>query len=221
MERCIWSEVDDYLTDRLLPADPVLEAVQAASAEAGLPAISVSPTQGQMLHLFARMVGARRILEIGTLAGYSTIFLARAIPRDGLVVTLEAEPRHAEVARANFARARLANRIDLRVGRALDLLPQLESEGAGPFDLVFIDADKPSSPDYLTWALRLARPGTLIVCDNVVRSGRVIDGQTTDADVVGIRRLIDLTGANPRLRSTALQTVGSKGYDGFAMMLVE
>lgn len=221
MSATLWAEMDDYIVERLLPADPVLEEALAASTAAGLPAISVSAAQGQMLHLFARMIGAKRILEIGTLGGYSAIFLARALPADGKLVTLEFEPRHAEVAAANLARAGLSDKVDLRVGRAIDTLPRLEAEGQGPFDLVFIDADKPSNPDYLHWALRLSRPGTVIICDNVVRSGKVLDAESTDANVIGVRRLFDLAGADPRLSATAVQTVGAKGYDGFALLRVE
>ncbi|MDI4655250.1 O-methyltransferase [Xanthobacter autotrophicus] len=221
MSATLWAEMDAYIVERLLPDDPILEEALSASSEAGLPPISVSAAQGQMLHLFARMIGAKRILEIGTLGGYSAIFLARALPADGKLVTLEFEPRHAEVARANLARAGLSDKVDLRVGRAIDTLPQLEAEGQGPFDLVFIDADKPSNPDYLHWALRLSRPGTVIICDNVVRSGHVLDAQSTDANVIGVRRLFDLAGADPRLSATAVQTVGAKGYDGFALLLVE
>ncbi|MFG1332690.1 O-methyltransferase [Xanthobacter autotrophicus] len=221
MSATLWAEMDDYIVERLLPADPVLEEALAASTAAGLPAISVSAAQGQMLHLFARMIGAKRILEIGTLGGYSAIFLARALPADGKLVTLEFEPRHAEVAAANLARAGLSDKVDLRVGRAIDTLPKLEAEGQGPFDLVFIDADKPSNPDYLHWALRLSRPGTVIICDNVVRSGKVLDAESTDANVIGVRRLFDLAGADPRLSTTAVQTVGAKGYDGFALLRVE
>lgn len=221
MSATLWAEMDDYIVERLLPADPVLEEALAASTAAGLPAISVSAAQGQMLHLFARMIGAKRILEIGTLGGYSAIFLARALPADGKLVTLEFEPRHAEVAAANLARAGLSDKVDLRVGRAIDTLPKLEVEGQGPFDLVFIDADKPSNPDYLHWALRLSRPGTVIICDNVVRSGKVLDAESTDANVIGVRRLFDLAGADPRLSATAVQTVGAKGYDGFALLRVE
>jgi len=216
----LWSAVDDYITSRLLPADPVLAATLAASEAAGLPPIAVSAAQGQMLHLFAQMVGARRILEIGTLGGFSTIFLARALPADGRLVTLEAVPLHAEVAAANFAHAGLAERIDLRVGPALENLPKLEAEGAGPFDLVFIDADKPSNPDYLAWALRLSRPGTLIICDNVVRNGAVIEADSADASVQGVRRFFDAVAADARLTATAVQTVGAKGYDGFALVRV-
>lgn len=221
MNATLWEEMDAYIVERLLPADPILDEVLAASAVAGLPAISVSAAQGQMLHIFARMMGAKRILEIGTLGGYSTIFLARALPAGGKVVTLEADPRHAEVARANFTRAHIADKVDLRVARAIETLPKLEAEGAGPFDLIFIDADKPSNPDYLHWALRLSRPGTLIVCDNVVRQGRVLDVDSEDGSVIGIRRTYDLAGADPRLSATAVQTVGAKGYDGFALLLVE
>lgn len=221
MNADIWTRMDDYIVDRLLPDDPVLAQVLAACAQAGLPAISVSAAQGQMLHLFARMTGARRILEIGTLGGYSTLFLARALPPDGRIVTLEFDPHHAAVARANFARAGISAQVDLRVGRAVDTLPLLEAEGAGPFDFIFIDADKPSNPDYLAWSLRLARPGTVIVCDNVVRDGKVLDAASTDPAVVGVRRFLDLAGANPRLTATAVQTVGAKGYDGFALLRVE
>lgn len=221
MSATLWTEMDDYIVERLLPDDPVLEHALSASAAAGLPAISVSAAQGQMLHLFARMIGAKRILEIGTLGGYSAIFLARALPADGRLVTLEFDPHHAEVARANLDRAGLSDKVDLRVGRAIDTLPKLDAEGQGPFDLIFIDADKPSNPDYLHWALRLSRRGTVIVCDNVVRSGKVLDAASGDANVVGVRRLFDLAGADPRLTGTAVQTVGAKGYDGFALLLVE
>ncbi|MFG1300421.1 O-methyltransferase [Xanthobacter sp. V3C-3] len=221
MSADLWTRMDDYIVERLLPDDPVLAQVLEASAEAGLPAISVSAAQGQMLNLFARMTGARRILEIGTLGGYSTIFLARALPADGRIVTLEFDPHHAAVARANFARAGISDRVDLRVGRAVETLPLLEAEGAGPFDFIFIDADKPSNPDYLAWSLRLARPGTVIVCDNVVRDGKVLDGTSADLAVLGVRRFFDLVGANPRLTATAVQTVGAKGYDGFALLRVD
>lgn len=217
----LWRAVDDYVVSRLLPDDPVLDATLKASAEAGLPPIAVSAAQGQMLHLFARMVGARRILEIGTLGGYSTIFLARALPADGRLVTLEAEPRHAAVAAANFERAGLAAKIDLRVAPAIETLPRLEAEGAGPFDLVFIDADKPSNTDYLAWSLKLSRPGTIIICDNVVRDGAVIEAESTDASVQGVRRFFDAVAAHQGLTATAVQTVGAKGYDGFALLRVD
>lgn len=220
MDEAVFHRMDEYLCGELLPADPVLDEVLAASDKAGLPAIAVSPAQGRMLHLFALMTGARRILEIGTLGGYSTIWLARALPADGRLVTLEFDPHHAEVAKANFARAGLADRIDLRVGKAIDSLPVLEAEKAGPFDFIFIDADKPSNPDYLRWSLKLSRPGTIIVVDNVVRGGRVLDAASADANVTGVRRFLADVGANPGLTATAVQTVGAKGYDGFALLRV-
>lgn len=216
----LWSQVDDYICDRLVPDDAMFAQALAASDAAGLPAINVSAAQGRMLELFARMVNARRILEIGTLGGYSTLWLARGLAADGRVVTLEADPHHATVAAANFAHAGLSARIDLRVGRAIDTLPGVEADGEGPFDLIFIDADKPSNPDYLFWSLRLSRLGTLIICDNVVRDGHVIAADSSDPRVQGVRRFLDLVAAEPRLMATAIQTVGAKGYDGFAMALV-
>lgn len=215
-----WTAVDRWIGERLLPPDLALEAALAASEAAGLPPIAVAPNQGKLLHLLARMVAARRILEIGTLGGYSTIWLARALPPDGRLITLEADPRHAEVAGANFLRAGLAEVVQVRVGRALDLLPQLAAEGADPFDLVFIDADKANTAAYLDWALRLTRVGGVIVADNVVREGAVIDPAARSADVRGIRRFFDALAAEPRLSATAIQTVGSKGYDGLAIALV-
>jgi predicted O-methyltransferase YrrM len=215
-----WTAVDQYVADLFEPPDAALEAALADSRAAGLPPINVTPNQGRMLHLIARAMGARRILEIGTLGGYSTIFLARALPPDGRVVTLEAEPRHAEVARANFARAGLSDVIDLRLGPALETLPRLVESGAGPFDVMFIDAHKPEYPDYLTWALKLSRPGTLIIADNIVRGGAVADAASTDANVQGVRRFNAQLAAEPRVRATIVQTVGSKGYDGFAMAIV-
>jgi predicted O-methyltransferase YrrM len=216
-----WSEVDTYIVQRLVPADPILDAVLDANAAAGLPPADVSPAQGKLLYLFARMVGARRVLEIGTLGGYSTIWLARALPADGVVVTLEVVPEHAAVARLNLARAGLAARVDLRVGPALQTLQRIESESRGPFDLIFIDADKPSNPDYLAWALRLARPGTVIIGDNVVRDGAVVDPASRDPRVQGVRRFFDMMASEPRLTATAIQTVGSKGWDGFAIAVVD
>lgn len=220
MSVAAWSAVDGYIAERLLPADPVLDAVLAANEAAGLPPIDVSPAQGKLLHLIARLCGAHRILEIGTLGGYSTLWLARALSPGGTVVTLESEPCHAEVARANFASAGLSDRIDLRLGPALETLPRLAAEGAGPFDLVFIDADKPSNPDYLAWALKLSRPGTVIVADNVVREGAVTDAESTDPKVTGTRALFDALHAAPRIEATASQTVGLKGWDGFVLALV-
>jgi predicted O-methyltransferase YrrM len=215
-----WTAIDRYLTDQLLPADPLLDAALEASAAAGLPPHQVSPNQGKLLELLARAVAARRILEIGTLGGYSTIWLARALPRGGALITLEADPRHADVARANVARAGLDARVELRVGPALETLPELAAEDAGPFDLSFIDADKASSAEYFDWALRLSRPGSLILIDNVVRRGAVADPATTDPSALGIRRLNQRMAGEPRVSATAIQTVGSKGHDGFALALV-
>ncbi len=210
-----WRAVDGYLAERLIPPDPVLDAVLAANAAAGLPSIDVSPVQGRFLTLLAMIAGARRVLEIGTLGGYSTICLARALPDDGRLVTLEADPHHAEVARRNIAGAGLAATVELRQGRALDLLPDLAAQA--PFDLVFIDADKGNNRAYLDWALRLGRSGTVIVCDNIVRDGRVTDAGSTRSDVVGTRALLDALADDPRLVATALQTVGVKGWDGFVL----
>ncbi len=220
MTQQTWSAVDRYLDDLLVGRDAPLEAALRASAEAGLPSIQVSPTQGKLLNLLARARGARAILEIGTLGGYSTIWMARALPVDGHLVTLEIDPKHAEVARASIARAGLEQRVEVRVGRALDTLQQLAAEAAGPFDLTFIDADKPNLPEYFKWALRLSRAGSLIVIDNVVREGAVVDAGSRDASVQGVRRLNELIASEPRVSATAIQTVGAKGYDGFALALV-
>jgi predicted O-methyltransferase YrrM len=215
-----WTALDDYFTKMVGGSDGVLEAALADSRAAGFPPIHVSPPLGKLLQLWARMIGARKILEIGTLGGYSTIWLARALPADGRLVTLEIDPRHAEVARANIARAGLTGVVELRLGPALETLPQLEAEGAGPFDLFFFDADKPSNPDYFRWALKLSRPGSVIVVDNVVRKGAVIDAASKDEDVQGVRRMLELIAAEPRVSATAIQTVGSKGHDGFVVALV-
>jgi predicted O-methyltransferase YrrM len=215
-----WTEVDRYITDLLVAPDPALDAALAASAAAGLPPINVAPNQGKLLHLLARIQGARRILEIGTLGGYSTIWLARALPPGGRLVTLEADPRHAEVARANLARAGLAGVAEVRVGRAADTLPQLAAEAGGAFDLIFVDADKASTAEYFAWALRLSRAGTVIIVDNVVRQGAVADAASTDAAVQGIRRFNQALAAERRVSATELQTVGSKGHDGFALAVV-
>ena len=220
MNQETWTAVDRYLTDLFVPSDPVLDAALEASVAAGLPPINVTPNQGKLLQLLARTNGARNILEIGTLGGYSTIWLARALPSDGRLITLEFDPKHAEVARANFVRAGLADVVELRVGRALDTLPQLATEGRGPFDLIFIDADKPSTADYFTCALKLSRPGTLIVVDNVVRKGAVSDAASDDPNVRGMRRFFDILAAEKRVSATVLQTVGSKGYDGLAIAFV-
>jgi predicted O-methyltransferase YrrM len=215
-----WTLVDRYITNMLMPSDPALDAALRASDAAGLPPHNVSPNQGKLLHLLARIQGARNILEFGTLGGYSTIWLARALPEGGHLVTLESDPKHAEVARANIAKAGLADVVDLRVGPALETLPRLAAEGRGPFDLIFIDADKPNNPHYFTWALRLSRRGTVIVADNVVRNGAVADAASDDPNIHGIRRFNEMVAAEPRVSATAIQTVGSKGYDGFALVLV-
>lgn len=216
-----WDKVDLYFAEALLGADRRMDEVLAANAAAGLPQIDVSPLQGKLIHLIARAIGARRILEIGTLGGYSTIWLARAVGPEGEVVTLEYEVEHARIAHANVTRAGLADRVDIRVGAALDLLPRVEAERRGPFDLVFIDADKASQDLYLAWGVRLSRPGTVIIGDNVVREGEVADGGSENPAVQGIRRFIDLLAREPRLSATAIQTVGTKGWDGFALAVVD
>ena len=215
-----WTHVDHYLTDLLLPPDPALEAALDASRAAGLPAIAVAPNQGKLLHLLASAIGARHILEIGTLGGYSAIWLARALPVGGRLITLESDAAHAAVARANLERAGVASMVEVRVGAALDLLPVIATEGREPFDLIFIDADKPSNAEYFAWALKLSRPGALIIVDNVVRGGDVADPGSRDASVLGTRRFLEALAAEPRVSATAIQTVGSKGYDGFAIARV-
>lgn len=220
MTQELWSAVDQYVAGLLVPADPVLDAVLQASTAAGLPAIQVSPLQAKQLHLLARLQGARNILEIGTLGGYSTIWMARALPPGGRLITLEADAKHAEVARANFARAGLAGAIELRLGLALDTLPQIAAEGRGPFDLIFIDANKNNMPEYFDWALKLSRRGSVIIADNVIRDGTVIDAASNDPDIQGVRRFNERLAAEPRVSATEIQTVGIKGYDGFALALV-
>jgi predicted O-methyltransferase YrrM len=215
-----WIAVDEYLTDRLVEDDPVLAAALTESAKAGLPPINVSPNQGKLLMMLAQAIGARRILEIGTLGGYSAIWLARALPADGRLLTLEADPAYAELARANIARAGLAGKVEVRAGRAQDTLPELIAEGAGPFDLIFIDADKPNTPDYYQWSVELARRGSLIIVDNVVREGRVIDAESDSPHIQGLRRFFDLAAADSRVSGTAIQTVGAKGHDGLAILRV-
>ncbi|AYN41580.1 O-methyltransferase [Streptomyces dangxiongensis] len=213
----LWDDVDDYFINRLSPDDEALRAALRESAAAGLPQIGVTAAQGKLLHLLARLQGARNILEIGTLGGYSTIWLARALPEDGRLVSLEYDAKHAEVANRNIARAGLERIAQVRVGPALESLPKLADENPAPFDLVFIDADKVNNGRYVEWALRLTRAGSLIVVDNVVRGGRVADADSTEPDVVGTRAAIELIATHPRLSGTAIQTVGSKGYDGFAL----
>jgi predicted O-methyltransferase YrrM len=216
----LWTRVDRYIEQQLVPQDPPLAAALTASAAAHLPPIAVSAAQGKMLQLLARLVQATRILEIGTLGGYSTIWLARGLAPGGKLVSLEADAHHAEVARGNLARANLATVVEVRVGPALETLPVLERERAGPFDLVFIDADKANNPLYIEWAIRLARPGTLIIVDNVVREGAILEATSADDAVRGTRRAFQFAGAHSRLAATAIQTVGRKGHDGFLMALV-
>ena len=214
----VWTKVDQYFGDAQARHDAALTAALASSVAAGLPEIQVSQNQGKFLHVLATALGATRILEIGTLGGYSTIWMARALPPGGILVTLEYEPKHAEVARANIARADLADVVEIRVGAALDTLPQLDARR--PFDLIFIDADKPNIPNYFTWALKLARVGTVIIVDNVVRKGTVIDAASDDANVQGVRRFIELVSRESRVTAATLQTVSSKGYDGFTTVVV-
>jgi predicted O-methyltransferase YrrM len=213
-----WTAVDEYFAGLIAPTDAQLDAAIKANRAAKLPAIDVSRMQGKFLHVLVQMLRPRKVLELGLLGGYSTIWMARALPEGGRIVSLEYEPRHAEIARKNLANARMLDRVEIRVGAALDTLPTLES--AAPFDLIFIDADKPNNPAYLQWALKLSRPGTTIIIDNVVRDGRVIDAESSDADVQGTRRMFEMMAAEPRLSATALQNVGAKGYDGFAMAVV-
>jgi predicted O-methyltransferase YrrM len=212
--------MDGFLSDRLLSADSLLDSVLAASAAAGLPPIQVSPCQGKLLQILAQVQGARKILEIGTLGGYSTIWLARALPIDGRLITLEVNPEHAKVAASNISRVNLSNLVQLRVGPALDSLAALTAERAGPFDLVFIDADKETTPEYFERALMLCRLGSLIIVDNVIRKGALLDEKSSDSAVQGMRRFLHLLSSETRVTSTAIQTVGSKGYDGFAIARV-
>lgn len=220
MTRDTWTAVDAYI-DRLVKPDEVVEAVQQEAAAAGLPAISVSASHGKLLHLLARISGARRILELGALAGFSGIWLARALPPDGRLVTIEVDPAHAGIARRSFERAGVSGRIDLMIGPALQVLPQMVAAHAEPFDMVFIDADKGNYAAYLDLAIRLSRPGALIVADNVVRGGEVIEERSDDPSVQGARAFMAAAAADPRVSGTAIQTVGVKGYDGFALLVVE
>jgi predicted O-methyltransferase YrrM len=215
-----WTAVDRYLTELFVPHDAALEAALRESAAAGLPPIQVSPNQGKLLQLLAKMCGAKSILEIGTLGGYSTIWLARALPTGGRLITLEADARHAEIARANIARAGLADNVEVRLGKALESLPALAAEGRGPFDLVFIDADKPNCAEYVGWAIKMSRVGSVIVVDNVVRQGAIVEAQSPDTAVQGMRRMNEMIAKDPRVSATAIQTVGSKGYDGFVIAFV-
>lgn len=220
MNQAQWTAVDAYINDLFVPDDDILEAALRTAAEAGLPEIQVTPSQGKLLGMMVQAVGARKVLEIGTLGGYSAIWIARALPSGGRLVTLEAAPKHAEVARSNFVRAGLEGVIDIRVGPAQETLPALVDEGVGPFDLVFIDADKPSYPTYFDWTMKLTRPGSLIILDNVVRGGAVADPDSSDPNVLGVRKTNAAMASDPRVTATAIQTVGKKGYDGFSIALV-
>ncbi len=215
-----WTKVDQYITDALIPPDPIFAEVLRANAAAGLPPIAVSAPQGKFLHLLVKIQKARTVLEIGTLGGYSTIWLARALPADGRLITLESNPQHAEVAKSNISRAALGGIVDLRVGQALDLLAKIANEGRSTFDFVFIDADKENTPEYFQWALKLCHSGSVIVADNVIRDGDIIDDDSDDPGVLGMRRLNEMIAVEPRVTATALQTVGNKGYDGFAILYV-
>jgi predicted O-methyltransferase YrrM len=216
----VWTEVDRYFGELLAPSDEMLDAALAANRQAGLPAIDVSPLQGKFLEFLVRISGARRLLEIGTLGGYSSLWMARALPENGRIVTLEVDPRHADVARANLANAGVGERVELIVGPAIESLQALKESGCAPFDFIFIDADKESYPEYLVWALKLSRTGTVIVADNVVREGKVVEPECDDPRVQGVRRFTELLAAESRLGATVLQTVGVKGYDGFALAVV-
>ena len=220
MSKQLWAAVDDYTTDLLMPPDPALEAALAASEAAELPAISVSPSQGKLLMLLAQLAGASRILEIGTLGGYSSIWLARALPADGRLITLEANPKHAEVARGNIARAGLGGLVEVHLGDARESLREIAAADRGPFDLFFIDADKKSIPEYFEWAIKLSHRGSLIIVDNVIRDGGLIDAKSDDPDIQGVRRLHQALASEKRVSATTIQTVGSKGYDGFTLALV-
>jgi predicted O-methyltransferase YrrM len=226
MNHDLWTVIDGYISEQLLPPDATLDAALAAGDAAGLPPIAITPNQGKMLELLARIHGAQNILELGTLGGYSTIWLARALPEGGRLITLERDPEYAELARANILRAGLADAVQIRVGPALETLPELHEQGVGPFDLIFIDADKQNYPGYLEWSLKLSRVGTLIVGDNVVRAGAIIDPDAEDPSfgdggvAAGVRRFYEMLAAEPRVSATAIQTVGAKGHDGFALALV-
>jgi predicted O-methyltransferase YrrM len=217
----IWNEVDLYMNNKLIQSDPILDEVLKTNQEAELPAIDVSPSQGKFLHLLATLKGAKRILEIGTLGGYSTIWLARALPKDGQLITLELNAHHAEVARTNLKRAGVNHLVEVIVGPGLDTLAVLKDRGTEPFDIIFIDADKPNNPNYLKWALELSKKGSLIICDNVVRQGHVVNSESEDENVKGIRQFMNSLAKEKRISATAIQTVGSKGYDGFILGIVE
>lgn len=221
MSEELWGRVDDYIVDRLVNEDDALKAALAANAAAALPAMDVSAAQGKFLNLMVRITGAKRVLELGTLGGYSTIWMAKALPANGRLVTLEYDPKHAEVARKNIDCSGIGDKVTIHVGAAVDTLPVVAAQNPEPFDFIFIDADKPSNPIYLDWAIKLGRPGTVIILDNVIRDGKVLDPDNTDPRIIGTRAAYDIIGSHPRLSATALQTVGSKGWDGFAIMVVD
>jgi predicted O-methyltransferase YrrM len=216
-----WTDVDRYFSEKLVASDEALDGAQRAAKEAGLPPISVSAAQGKLLQVLVQLHNAKKVLEIGTLGGYSAIWMARALPEDGRLISLEIDPKHAEVAEASLARAGVGHKVEIRIGAAIDTLPKLADEGVGPFDLVFIDADKASNADYFSWAVKLSRKGTMIIVDNVVRNGGVLDAASDNPDITGTRRMFDTVAAEGRVNATAIQTVGSKGYDGFVIGVVD
>jgi len=216
-----WTDVDRYFSEKLVASDEALDGAQRAAKEAGLPPISVSAAQGKLLQVLVQLHNAKKVLEIGTLGGYSAIWMARALPEDGRLISLEIDPKHAEVAEASLARAGVGHKVEIRIGAAIDTLPKLADEGVGPFDLVFIDADKASNADYFSWAVKLSRKGTMIIVDNVVRNGGVLDAASDNPDITGTRRMFDTVAAEGRVSATAIQTVGSKGYDGFVIGVVD
>jgi caffeoyl-CoA O-methyltransferase len=220
MNNNTFEAVDYYIADLLTHEDKVLKETEQSITQSGMPKISVSPNQGKLLNMLALLCKAERILEIGALGGYSTIWLARALPPKGKLISLEMEPKHAQVARENIAKAQLESKVEFRIGMALDILPHLQAEQAGPFDMIFIDADKSSYPEYFQWALQLSHPGTLIVADNVVRAGEVLNNSSTDADVKGTQRFNKMVSECPDVTATILQTVGVKGHDGMALVIV-
>lgn len=221
MNNTIFSSVDNYISNLLLAPDPALTNTEAAIDAAGIPSISVSPNQGKFLHILARLCQAKKILEVGTLGGYSTIWMARALPGNGKLITLEIDPTHAAVAQKNIEKAGLKHIVDIRIGKAIDLLPELQASGAGPFDMIFIDADKPPYAEYFQWAIKLSRPGTLIVTDNVIREGKVLDPDNNDPMVAGARRFNQALADNDAVTATIIQTVGSKEHDGMAIAIVK
>ena len=221
MSETIWGRVDDYIVDKLVKEDASLSAALAANTAASLPAMDVSAAQGKFLNLMVRITGAKRVLELGTLGGYSTIWMAKALPAGGQLVTLEYDPKHAQVARRNIDASGVGDKVTIHVGAAVDTLPVVAAQNPEPFDFIFIDADKPSNPVYLDWAVKLSRPGTVIILDNVIRDGKVLDPANPDPRIIGTRAAYDIIGSHPRLSATALQTVGSKGWDGFAIMVVD